>query len=116
MERLTLLLGKLDKEVCGSKGLYSCYYNRLHNCCEVIDSIQEELGIPLEVLFKAFKSKIHLKKYGSFAFVVERLAMDLKDNLCFVLVSDRDAYKVEQVKLKDYGKTWALTREELEND
>ena len=59
--------------------------------------IEKELGIDLITLFKAFKNGIYYKG---------------KDNIINFCKVKESIY----VKLKDYGKTWALDRSELEND
>lgn len=67
-------------------------------CNELIEykSLEEELGIDLITLFKAFKNGIYYKG---------------KDNTINFCKIKESIY----VKLKDYGKTWALDRSELEN-
>lgn len=73
-----------------------------------VKDIEEELGIDLITLFKALKNGIWLKdkkdQYMSYHCL-------LRDD--FILVLYEDIYKKEYL-LKDYGKTWALTKEELE--
>ena len=68
-----------------------------------IENIEEELGIPLEVLFKALKEGFYVRFVGLPA---RRLPE----------YSRFDFYnkKIDECNIKDYGKTWALTREELE--
>lgn len=79
------------------------------------EDLEDELGIPLEVLFKALKNGIYRlyeefddePPYVRFAFVS---ILYNEDNSAWVFeCSNLDIYD-----LKDYGKTWALTREELE--
>ena len=82
-----------------------------------LEDIEQELEIPLEVLFKALKEGVYRlyeefegePPYVQFSFV--SIVYD-EDNSAWVFeCSNLDIYD-----LKDYGKTWALTREELEND
>ena len=70
-----------------------------------LDDIEEELGIPLEVLLKALKEGIYHIQYDS---IFVDLTVTLKGNIVF---QDSDN---NLISLKDYGKTWALTMEELE--
>ena len=77
-----------------------------------LEDIEEELGIDLVALFKALKCGVCIKDEGYFnntdiyfhplemEFVIEWAN---KDNMGYEC-------------LKDYGKTWALTKEELEID
>ena len=79
---------------------------------ELLENIEEELGIDLVTLFKALKCGVCIKDEGYFnntdiyfhplemEFVIEWAN---KDNMGYEC-------------LKDYGKTWALTKEELENE
>lgn len=68
--------------------------------------IEQELGIPLEVLFKALKEGIIMddEEYRTFLMYDE-----VTNSYCFKCGGWGKYF------LKDYGKTWALTREELEN-
>ena len=78
---------------------------------EQYKKIENELGIDLITLFKALKNGVYYK-YKSYGY-------DYKISKCRkcvltgnrTLVVDRHTYKY----LCDYGKTWALTKEELEN-
>ena len=88
-----------------------------------LEDIEEELGCTLEAVFKALKDgqvifkhivglenpKINLKahKISGLSFDGKNYGLWLYDNGC----SD-EFY----VYTKDYGKTWALTNEELENE
>lgn len=80
-------------------------YNKLAD----LEDIEEELGIDLITLVKASKSKVFVKFTNSFH--------DLKD---FNLDIENKRFIQKyinwdfELKFKDYGKTWALTKEELE--
>lgn len=74
-----------------------------------LEDIEEELGIDLITLFKALKNGIWLKDEKDQFIPYHCL---LRDD--FILVLYEDIYKKEYL-LKDYGKTWALTKEELFN-
>lgn len=99
------------------------YYRDTHDefkkiCNELIEykSLGEILGIDLIVLFKAldsfycpeFENDKKLLSYYVFGFDNEELFIKL-------IYSQYDDYynKEATVALKDYGKTWALTKEEL---
>lgn len=79
-------------------------YNKLAD----LEDLEEELGIDLLTLFKALKDGIYSRDYGYL--LVEHFVLKHEKQLhCKPLriVEYRFA-------LKDYGKTWALTKEELE--
>lgn len=106
----------------------------LINKLGLLEDIEEELGISLSILFKALKDGIWTK--GGFCsdmleeepvFVENpeigyRDFYDEKDKEYSVLVHDEDVlciythhcdFTVRQTRIKDYGKTWALTKEEI---
>ena len=89
-----------------------------------LEDLEDELGIPLEVLFKAFKEGI----WTNYLFEVDESIEGKFNFRRLKLFNYKDLYLEELyhpygdencgergicVKLKDYGKTWALTREEL---
>ena len=81
------------------------------------ENIEEELGIDLIILLKAKKDGIYaVAGYGKDKYIVyiEEPCWRLRQKggiLDFSIMR----YDVERpLKIKDYGKTWALTREELE--
>lgn len=87
-----------------------------------LEDIEEELGIDLITLFKALKNGFYYRNpwskdkevvYASKCDVRSNWGLSVK-NLTktgwgFVLMSNRNTYLIPE----DYGKTWALTREEL---
>lgn len=91
-----------------------------------LEDIEEELGIDLITLFKTLKNSMWYKHYDDefkCYFIwdahcymkpllnVYNKSIELKeyvDNVCSYGYVDKDV-----VYLKDYGKTWALTKEEL---
>lgn len=79
---------------------------------EQISKLEEELGIPLEVLFKALKNGIWVinKEYVYDGYHIEVVLIGDKYNQ--FLLQDFD-YNIWE--LKDYGKTWGLTKEELDD-
>lgn len=76
-----------------------------------LEDIEEELGIDLFILFKALTEGMYVRN--------EKMAMIYDINLkekrfesgCF---NDYGMEEYEYYYFKDYGKTWALTKEELE--
>ena len=86
------------------------YFNQIHDKLSKLEDLEDELGIPLEVLFKALKDgiwtngyekrdgrKIWLRNYDG------KVILEVSNRFCF------DVYYP-----KDYGVAWALTKEELE--
>ena len=72
-----------------------------------LEDLEEELGIELITLFKALKNGIWIYDNGS-PFFTSRIKLSW--HLDAIYCDTSDTY----VLLKDYGKTWALTKEELE--
>ena len=83
---------------------------------ERLEDIEEELGCPLEVMFKALKQK--------FVYNIENEKIELllvllsnKSNDLYLYGFVEDTTQEVYLSLKDYGKTWMLTKEEwLEHD
>ena len=89
---------------------------------QYLEDIEEELGIDLLTLFKALKNGIYLK-FGS----EKNIGVYYEHTAILPRHFDKDykGYFIDlQLELsinfnfyfKDYGKTWALTKEELEED
>lgn len=77
-----------------------------------LEDIEQELGIALDMLFKALKKGIIINNNG----ILRNLSgIVLRYNSYFECYFFEYGCGTAKVKLKDYGKTWALTREELEN-
>lgn len=71
-----------------------------------LEDIEEELGIDLITLFKALDNGFIYKCYDNT--LIESFTPAFKENCIYV-----DEELDEFVRPKDYGKTWALTEEEL---
>lgn len=72
-----------------------------------LEDIEEELGIDLVTLFKVLKNGVYYKnEFGEIVRGYPRYESDVEE---YVIGGVRD-----YTFLKDYGKTWALTKEELE--
>ena len=79
------------------------YNNELWQYVKEREDIEEELGISLVTLIKALKEGFvdSLGEYHHFS------------NLYFSDEEIFDGYEKASFNLKDYGKTWVLTKEEL---
>lgn len=81
-----------------------------------LEDIEDELGIELITLFKAFSNGVWCS-YFEFG---KRKLIFIKDDYvsCLDLKEKKLVFDQEKVgvteKLSNYGKTWALTKEELE--
>lgn len=89
----------------------------LENKLKKYEAIEMDLGIPLEVLFKALKEGIwakHLYTNGKKITYHKPCQLHFYRDVWVLWVSDE--YDNEFIRVvKEYGNTWALTREELEN-
>ena len=82
-----------------------------------LEDIEEELGIDLITLFKALKKGVYVKFDSYFGNIGELDIKIVKDNATGICYRNKKWYlQEEETLVKDYGKTWALTKEELEND
>ena len=83
------------------------------------EDIEEELGIDLTTLFKALKNGYWYKKNNNIVCAKSTIGhtymhcLYLCDNGWYINTNDMYDYTID-IALKDYGKTWALTKEELE--
>ena len=75
-----------------------------------LEDIEEELGIDLTTLFKALKNGIY--------YIDEHIQIKIifsDDNRLYITNNAIMVYATKTwLEFKDYGKTWALTKEELE--
>ena len=79
-----------------------------------LEDIEEELGCPLEVVFKALKQMVIFHKENV---KIEILFLNIKSNDFYLYGFVEDTTQAVHLSLKDYGKTWTLTKEEwLEHD
>lgn len=76
-----------------------------------IENIEQELGIPLEILFKALKDGIYYD-------YEHREPGDVSFRFCYkeliVRYTCHGETDYDYLELRDYGETWALTKKELE--
>lgn len=110
MSRITYELGYKGSGEYDTDNTYNMPANNFFkalNKLGQLEDIEEELGIDLVTLFKALKNGIYTKEnLDNYPY-----ACLLRNDMVLVLFDD--VYKHEYL-LKDYGKTWALTKEELE--
>ena len=78
-----------------------------------LEDIEEENGLDLITLFKALKQKHVFHKENV---KIELLGLHIKSNELYLYGFVEDTTHTVYLSLKDYGETWALTREELEDD
>lgn len=77
-----------------------------------LEDIEEDLGIDLITLFKALTNDVYLYHNKKLTKCEQAPCLLCFDNeYCLEFHFE---YDIEQVYLKDYGKTWALTKEELQ--
>ena len=76
-----------------------------------LEDIEDELGIDLITLFKALNNSIYIKENYDGTFVDRTLW----SSNCIICGLGDPIIKVDEyaVYTKDYGKTWALKKEEL---
>ena len=89
-----------------------------------LEDIEEELGMSLNVFIRCLIlldennfRPVSITKVGNEDFYLEsitpvRFVVDMKNKM-FVELDRPDGYE-EKLRFADYGKTWALTKEELE--
>ena len=105
------------------------YYDLVHKLGQLED-IEEENGLDLITLFKALKNGFYIKYKGKIVHIFPDKHITINfwyktinvfiPPKFFIDCEKRRDYLSEEIDeeywFKDYGKTWALTREELEND
>ena len=75
-----------------------------------LEDIEDELGIDLTILFKALKQGIYTMYQGKMDFMFSA-CLSYEPTIKAILVRFSDDTLC--CELSDYGKTWALTKEEL---
>ena len=88
------------------------YYDLVHKL-GVLEDFEEELRIDLITLFKALKQKHVFHKENV---KIEILGIHIKSNELYLYGFAEDTTHTIYLSLKEYGKTWTLTREELEDE
>lgn len=80
-----------------------------------LEDLEEELGIDLLTLFKALKNGIWYKGHKDIYFV-KGVCLDLVGEFFELWVEGHKILDGIQIRLKDYGKTWSLRKEDLEDE
>ena len=95
-----------DKEI---RDIFNAEYIKL----AVLEDIEEEIGIDLITLYKSFKEDIWIKFNNKIMFVPydKKAFLFYEGNIHCYPLNEQCGYTVS---IDDYGKTWALTKEELE--
>ena len=118
-EYATSVIASQIKSVCGKTLTKQIMTELLEYKC-----IEEELGIDLITLFKALKNGVYYD-VGSKTIEYYRIDgsqyidIDIQDqflNLMYASPYEDSCHCEMSLKLNAYGKTWALTKEELENE
>lgn len=96
-------------------------HNAIVNKLGAVEDIEQELGINLVTLFKALKNgfyakEIHCFKNGERETIEYFNSPEIRLFDEWYIYYSCDNYHTIAYKMADYGKTWALTREELENE
>lgn len=89
-----------------------------------LEDIEEDLGIDLITLFKALRNGIWTnqeqcygdEKQGKIRFFQVRLLLEENAVGCIHNSMWKGKEDIRTLYFKDYGKTWALTKEELEDE
>ena len=78
-----------------------------------LEDIEDELGIDITILFKALKNGIYFRNQNNY--IEYHYAVSIGLVGLDIIVVDFPATQIIQVCAYEmYGKTWALTKEELE--
>lgn len=112
-------LDMLDTTSVYSKAQHKAICEQAIKECYEYKCIEEELGIDLATLFKALSNGIWVKFAGEKPYHVKApislKGIDIAGQVFhFTLCYPISYNTIQELLLKDYGKTWALTKEELE--
>ena len=88
------------------------YYDLVYKL-GVLEDIEDELGLDLITLFKVLKQKHVFHKENV---KIEVLGIHIMSNELYLYGFVEDTTHGVHLSLKEHKKTWALTREELEDD
>ena len=102
----------------GDRDAYKTLFDKTYRKLEKLEDIEEELDIELTTLFEIYNKMCEQK------FVYFKIGNEIKIEYYDYYVID---FKNKEIigteyelmgfySFKDYGKTWALTKEELENE
>ena len=85
------------------------YYDLVYKL-GVLEDIEDELELDLITLFKALKQKFVFHKEN---IKIELLGLHIKSDELYLYGFVEDTTHAVYLSLKEYGKTWALTKEKL---
>ena len=108
MNRLTIK----DKEI---RDNFNAEYAKLAD----LEDIEEEIGVDLTILFKALKNGVYYfndqgQLIHEYVWLINNyISVGTHDKISSSFMT---IYENQILLFQDYGKTWALTKEELEND
>ena len=85
------------------------YYDLVYKL-GVLEDLEEELGIDLIILFKALKQKYVFHEEN---LKIELLGLHIKSDELYLYGFVEDTMHAVYLRLKDYGKTWIMTKEKL---
>ena len=80
---------------------------------EEYGKIEEEIGIDFITLSKILKQRF---AYDNDQVKIELLGLHIKSDELYLYGFVEDTMQAVYLRLKDYGNSWALTREELEDE
>ena len=116
MKRLT----KKDKRTLSGYYIptdYSNYHEKEFIKLGQLEDLEEELGIDLITLFKAKKEGIYYKTINHNIYYISKNCLCLEFNYEWELwVENHSILNGLLIHLKDYGKTWSLRKEDLEDE
>ena len=104
------------------KDYYTCDYSLSKNVCNKLgklEDIEKELGIELVILFNALRNGVYYRMYSGQ--ITKDYVFLISNNMGIGQVSKLDysfmtCFEKSTLLFDDYGKSWALTEEELKNE
>ena len=83
--------------------------SRVMNKLGQLEDIEEELGIDLITLFKALRDGIYVHLQEPYGIIHDTIRPKFEGKYVYLVLDTVDS----QVCCRNYGKSWALTKEEL---
>ena len=85
------------------------YYDLVHKL-GVLEDLEEEIGIDFIALSKILKQRF---VYDNDLVKIELLGLHIKSDELYLYGFVEDTMHAVYLRLKDYGKTWTITKEKL---
>ena len=85
------------------------YYDLVHKL-GVLEDLEEEIGIDFITLSKILKQRF---VYNNDQVKIELLGLHIKSDELYLYGFVEDTAHAVYLRLKDYGKTWTITKEKL---